>query len=576
MTTFGILVRLIRLMLSADLGARRSLIEAFALEALVIAMGVAGPYALKLMIDTLAGPVGPPVQLLLYILLFVGCWAGGSILETARLSCTAIMVDALGRRLATHALAAALPQITAARDSRSGRVPGMLERLPYSLTLVVEGLIWRLGPVFLQALASLAVIASLIEPRYVLILGLTLLGFLGATWMGAARHHVHADATNAAASHVSRTIGDIVRNARRVILNGALDRELLYVGRTLSARRHASVAMYRSLTVMASLQFCIVGAGLVALLMLAGLDVDKGRMTAGEFVLLQTYAFRLTVPLSALGYILAQAGVAIANIRDVLALTNVDGERGRWQPDRFADADLAAENVSFSYGDGLPALAGISLHIASGRFVAIVGPNGSGKSTLAQILAGVLPPASGKVEIAGVDVATIPWGERHRYILYAPQFIGLFNRSLRENILYPPANQQISDVEELLHVWRFHEPGRPIDFDMELGEQGERLSGGQIQKLELARLAGVDVPVLILDESTSALDPRSEADVIERLRRRTNSATTLIMITHRLATAKGADQVLFMQGGKLVGSGSHAELMRRCAPYPALWHGLQE
>ena len=206
MTTFGILVRLIRLMLSADLGARRSLIEAFALEALVIAMGVAGPYALKLLIDTLAGPVGPPVQLLLYILLFVGCWAGASILETARLSCTAIMVDALGRHLATHALAAALPQITAGRDSRSGRVPGMLERLPYSLTLVVEGLIWRLGPVFLQALASLAVIASLIEPRYVLILGLTLLGFLGATWMGAARHRVHADATNAAASHVSRTM----------------------------------------------------------------------------------------------------------------------------------------------------------------------------------------------------------------------------------------------------------------------------------------------------------------------------------------------------------------------------------
>lgn len=181
MTTFGILVRLTRLMLSADLGARRSLTEAFALEALVIAMGVAGPYALKLLIDTLAGPVEPRVQLLFYILLFVGCWAGASILETARLSCTAKMVDALARHLTTHALAVALPQITAARDSRSGRVPGMLERLPYSLTLVVEGLIWRLGPVFLQALASLAVIATLIEPRYVLILGMTLLGFLGAT-----------------------------------------------------------------------------------------------------------------------------------------------------------------------------------------------------------------------------------------------------------------------------------------------------------------------------------------------------------------------------------------------------------
>ena len=575
MTTFGILTRLTRLMLSAGLGARRSMVQASGLEAVVIVMGVVGPYALKLLIDELDGPTGSPLQLLLTILLFVGCWAGASIVETARLACTAEMVEALTRHFTTRALAAALPEITAARDSQSGRLPGMLERLPYSLTLVVEGLIWRLGPVLLQAIASLAVIASLIQPRYVLVLTLTLLGFVGATWIGARRHRAHADATNAAASHVSRTIGDIVRNARRVVLNGALNRELRYAGDILRAKRQATAGMYRSLTLMAALQFCSVGVGLVALLMLAGLDVGKGRMTAGDFVLLQTYAFRLTVPLSALGYILAQAGVAIANIRDVLAFTNASVVPSTPQPGPTGAADLTVEDVSFCYGDNMPGIIGISLFIPAGRFVAIVGPNGSGKSTLAQMLAGVLTPGSGKVEIAGVDIAMIPWGERHRYILYAPQFIGLFNRSLRENILYPPANQSIREVGELLHVWRFYEPGRPIDFEMELGEQGERLSGGQIQKLELARLTGVEVPVLILDESTSALDPSSEASVITRLRSRARSATTLIMITHRLATAKAADQVLFMRSGRLVCSGTHGELMQRCASYQALWRAPQ-
>jgi len=575
-TTFGILARLTRLMLSAGLGARRSLAEAFVLEGAVIAMGVIGPYALKLLIDMLGVPMASPLPLFFTILLFVGCWAGASILETARLSCTAQMVDALARRFTIAALASALPDITAARDSRSGRVPGLLERLPYSLTLVVEGLIWRLGPVLLQALASLGVIAGLIQPLYVLTLALTFLGFLGATWIGARCHQVHADATNAAASHVSRTIADIVRNARRVVLNGALDRELFHAGDALGAKRQATAGMYRSLTGMAALQFSIVGIGLAALLMLAGLDVARGRMSAGDFILLQTYAFRLTVPLSALGYILAQAGVAIANIRDVLALTNANEVPVITAQDAPTGAvDLVAENVSFRYGDGMPGITGISLHVPPGRFIAIVGPNGSGKSTLAQILAGILPPSSGSVRLAGVDIATITRGERHRYILYAPQFIGLFNRSLLENILYPPASQPIGDVEELLHRWRFHEPGRPIDFGMEVGEQGERLSGGQIQKLELARLAGVDVPVLILDESTSALDPRSEADVIMQLRRRASSAT-LIMITHRLATAKAADEVLFMRDGQLADSGPHEELLWRCASYRSLWSAPQE
>lgn len=573
MTTFGVLARLVQLMLSARLGARRSLIEAFALETLVIAMGVAGPYALKLLIDMLAGRVGSLPYLFFIVVVFVGCWAAASILDTTRLSCTAKMVDALARHFTIGALASALPEITAARDSRSGRVPGLLERLPYSLTLVVEGLIWRLGPVVLQAIASLAVIAGLIRLRYVLILALTLLGFLAATWLGASRHRTHADATNAAASHVSRTIGDIVRNARRVVLNGALERELLHAGDALDAKRHAAAGMYRSLSIMAALQFCVIGLGLAALLLLAAIDVRKGHMTAGEFVLLQAYAFRLTVPLSALGYVLAQAGVAIANIRDVLAFAAVEQDGSSVPPLPMPAADIAAADVSFRYGEGMPGMAGISLHIPAGSFAAIVGPNGSGKSTLAQILAGVLTPSSGSIMIGGTDIAAIPWADRHRYILYAPQFIGLFNRSLRENLLYPPGNQAIADVEELLHLWRFHEPGRPIDFEMELGEQGERLSGGQIQKLELARLAGVDAPVLILDESTSALDPHSEANAIARLRRRAGSATTLIMITHRLATAEAADQVLFMRGGRLAGCGTHRALMDLHRSYRQLWSG---
>ncbi|RYM10663.1 ATP-binding cassette domain-containing protein [Sphingobium cupriresistens] len=571
MTTLRILAELGRLMVSASLGTRQSLMRAGALEAMVIIMGVAGPYALKLLIDALDGRAGNALHLSFYVVAFVGCWAGASIVETARLACTADMVEALTRRFTIDALGSTLPAITAARDSKGGRVPGMLERLPFSLTLVVEGLLWRMAPVVLQAVASLAVVAGLIPPRYVLILAATLGGFIVATWIGAVWHRIHADATNAAASGVSGTIGDLVRNARRVVLNGALDRELLDAQSILSVKRGAAQRMYRSLTVMAVLQFGIVGLGLTVLLLFAGLDVAQGRMTTGDFILLQTYAFRLTVPLSSLGYILAQAGVAIANIRDVMGLRQVAVDDEGLPPTPVGSAEVRLRAASFFYGEGMPGISDISVRIGPGRFVAIVGPNGSGKSRLAQIMAGVLTPISGKVEVAGVDIATIPWRERHRYVLYAPQFIGLFNRSLRDNVLYPPTTRQADDVEALLRRWRFHESGRPLDLDLELGEQGERLSGGQIQKLELARLAGVQVPILILDESTSALDPRSEAAAIATLRRRTDDATTLIMITHRLETAQAADQVLFMRGGRLAASGLHEELMDRDASYRELW-----
>ncbi|MBF7013746.1 ABC transporter ATP-binding protein [Novosphingobium sp. HR1a] len=569
--------RLVRMMATAAIGARPSLLRAAWLEALAIALGAIGPYALKLLIDDLDRPHETSLHLQFCVLLFVGCWVGASTVDTARLARTAEITDALTRHMTIEALACVLPAITAARDSHSGRAPGLLERLPYSLSLVVEGVIWRGGPAFLQCLTGFLVIASLISWTYVALLAITLLGFVVAASIGSVRNRVHADAANSAASQVSHNTGDIVRNARRVVLNGALDHELARTATMLDLKRRATADMCRSMTLMAALQCCILGCGLAALLILAALDVAGARMSTGDFVLIQTYAFRSTVSLSSLGPIIAQAGVAIANIRDVMELANAPKAPDIPEPPVSDSADLVATHVSFRYRTDQPVIEDVSLRIDTGSFAVIVGCNGSGKSTLAQILAGVLAPSSGKIEIAETNVAAIPWRERYRHVLYAPQFIGLFNRSLRENALYHPARQSAAGVEDLLVSWRFKDPGTPIDFEMKLGEQGERLSGGQIQKLELARLAGLDVPILILDESTSALDPRSEMNAVSVLRQRRHGTSTLVMISHRMEIARAADQVLFMHDGRLAATGTHAMLMERYGAYRSLWSvGLEE
>lgn len=571
MTTSRLLLRLAELMVKPSVSSRWVLLGAVLLEMTVIGLGVAGPYALKMVIDALDLRAGAPAPAVMAILLFVICWATAPIIESLRLACTAIVIDALARRMTLDALEAVLPAITAARDVESGRVAGMLERLPYSLTLVVEGLVWRIAPVILQSVVSMLIIVSLVPARHGLILGLTLAAFVTATWVGGIRHRIHADSTNIAASGASQIFSDLLRNARRVVLNGALDRELGHAGGALITKRMAAGAMYRSLVNISALQFGSFGLGLLVLLLLAGHDVSAGRISIGAFVLLQTYALRLTLPLSSFGYILAQAGVALANIRDVLTLQVPMTEEALPGQVKAGAGTVSLRAVSFDYGVGIAALSDISVEIAPGHLVVIAGANGSGKSTLAQVIAGVLPPASGTVEIAGMDLAAIPWRERHRLVLYTPQYIGLFNRSLRENVLYPPTSQEASDVENLLQAWRFHEAGKGIDFEMALGEQGRRLSGGQIQKLELARLAGVSVPVLILDESTSALDPRSEAEAISTLTRRKGARTTLVMITHREGVAQQADRVLFMQEGRLADSGTHSQLLNRCLAYRQLW-----
>ena len=566
-----VLVSLARLMGSRDLKMRANLATSVILELVGIGFGVAGPFMLKQLVDTLGRPSLGAVSLVGLVILFVVTWFGGSIVSTFRMVFTSRVIDALQRSITTTLLRGRLPAAASARDGDSGRLLGLLERLPFSLQVVCEGLIWRTVPMFVQVFACFAVIAGLIPLRYVLIMGAMLTGFVAATWYGANQQKGYSLATNVAAGAVSQTLGDVLRNARRVVLNGALELEVRRTDDKLLDKRKSTERMWWSLVRLSVMQYGSVGLGLLFLLILGGLDVGAGRMTVGDFVLLQAYAARLTLPLSSFGFNLSQAGVSIANLSDVLDLASPSKAAERRTGEATGAAGIELLNVSFDYGPGLPGVKDVSVSLAPGTFNVIVGPNGSGKSTLAQLIAGVLEPSKGMIRIGGQELATLDRSDRHRQIMYVPQFIGLFHRSLSENALYPPTSQTEGELQELLGEWRFYEAGRPIDFSMMVGEQGERLSGGQIQKLELARLTGVRVPAIILDESTSALDPRSEARVIGTLRKRFGGGTTMMLITHRPQLAEIADQVLFMQAGRLLGAGLHFDLLAGAEAYAALW-----
>ncbi|GAD58278.1 MULTISPECIES: ATP-binding cassette domain-containing protein [Brevundimonas] len=570
MSTFAVLRTLLGLMLSRGLRLRGDVAGSTAVEAVGIGLGVLGPYLLKLVVDRLAAGTIDPLPFVLLIAAFVLAWSGTNLTSAVKYVFTTRIINTLARRLTERAIASHLPVVAREREADSGQLLGMLERVPYNLQLIVDGILGRAAPMLIQVVISLVVIATLVPLIYVALMAAVLGGYFVATRLSARPFQAQAQAANQAMAAVSGTLGDILRNARRVVFNGNLAAEVQAVSHIAHERQAASVRLAWLLVATAAAQYLVVGGGLILLLGLGGLDAARGQISVGDFVLLQAYAFRLAVPLGGLGFIFRQASVAFANIKDVLALGGPAlGATAPVAPPSPPEAAAAIEldGVGYRYGSER-VLRDVAARIAAGSFVLLVGPNGAGKSTLARLIAGLLEPAEGVIRIDGADMAAIAEPERHRRVLYVPQFIGLFNRSLGENALYPPTRQGESDLRALLEEWRFYADGRPVDFGLAVGEQGERLSGGQVQKLELARLMGVRSPAIILDETTSSLDAPAERKAVRALRERHRDRTTLILITHRLGLAGEADQVLFVHEGHLA-AGSHADLMAGDVTYRA-------
>ncbi|WP_375207689.1 ATP-binding cassette domain-containing protein [Hyphococcus sp.] len=559
--------RLLSLMTGGGPGARRDAACALAVELINIALGVAAPVLLKACVDALTTDAPASGAAALFIAGFVIAWAGGNAAGGVKLVFTMRIIDGLLRRLVLDAARAQLPRLARGDEGDSARLLGVLERLPYSLQIVIDGIVWRAAPLALQIAISLAVLAALVPAQYMAMLALTLGAYALATRLGAGQFQKAAGDANEAAACQGQTLGDILRNARRVVFNGNIPGELEIAAGCIGERRSANERLSRLVAATALAQFAVLAAGLGTVLTVCANDVAAGTLTPGDFVLLQAYAFRLALPLGGFGFILRQAGAAIANIAETISFIVPAGDKPqRPGPAQTGPKEIVLDKVGHKTGDNW-IFRNASARIPPGTFAVMVGPNGSGKSTLARIIAGLIAPHEGAVRVDGEPPTSTGPEERSRLALYAPQTIGLFNRTLRENALYPPTQLTEADLAALLADWRFYQTGtHAIDLDLPLGEQGGRISGGQIQKLELARLAGVPAPILILDETTSALDQTSEERAIETLRQRRPKDATLILITHRLHMARKADLVLFLDGGRLT-VGKHDELLRDSMPY---------
>jgi ATP-binding cassette subfamily B protein len=350
--------------------------------------------------------------------------------------------------------------------------------------------------------------------------------------------------------------------------------------RALRAYEHAAVRSETTLAVLNVGQGAIIAAGLIGVMVLAADGVAAGTMTVGDFVLVNAYLLQLYTPLNFLGVVYRNIKQSLTDLEQMMSLLEVRPEIED-QPGAPAlhvtRGAVAFHHVDFRYDERRPILQDVDFTVPAGATVAIVGPSGAGKSTIARLLFRFYDVAAGAIEIDGQDLREVTQDSLRRAIGVVPQDTVLFNDTIYYNIAYGRPDATRDEVAAAARLARIHDfiAGLPDGYDTMVGERGLKLSGGEKQRVAIARVILKAPRLLIFDEATSALDTKTEREIQTSLAEVAQDRTTLV-IAHRLSTVIDADQILVLDGGCVVERGHHRELLAHGGVYATMWARQQE
>jgi ATP-binding cassette subfamily B protein len=465
-------------------------------------------------------------------------------------------------------------------ERKTGGLTRVLERGRNAIETIVRMVILQLVPTILEVLMIAAVLLYQFDWRYVAVIAVTVALYMWYTYLATEWRIGIRRKMNESDSDANTKAIDSLLNYETVKYFGAEERERARYDRSMARYERASVEAYVSLAVLNAGQAAIFTLGLTVTMGLCVFGIRDGTHTVGDFVMINAMMIQLYQPLNFMGMVYREIKQAVIDIEAMFTLLGRDPEikdAPGAKPLKVSAGAIRFEDVSFSYEPARAILKGVSFEVPAGRTVAIVGPSGAGKSTISRLLFRFYDITSGRITVDGEDIRDVQQTSLRDALGMVPQDTVLFNDTVRYNIRYGRWDATDAEVEAAAAHAQIDAFIRaaPKGYDTEVGERGLKLSGGEKQRVAIARTILKAPPILVLDEATSALDSHTEREIQDALDRVSRNRTTLV-IAHRLSTIIAADEIIVLDKGVIVERGTHQRLLADGGLYASMWNRQRE
>ncbi|MFQ6017137.1 MAG: ABCB family ABC transporter ATP-binding protein/permease [Kiloniellaceae bacterium] len=465
-------------------------------------------------------------------------------------------------------------------DRQTGGLSRAIDRGTKGVEFLLFFVLFNVVPTLLEIALVCGILWHFFDWRFAAITLVTILGYVGVTfsiteWRIRLRRRM-----NVADNDANTKVVDSLLNYETVKYFGNEEHEARRYDWALRAYEQAAIKSRTSLSMLNVGQAVVIALGITLIMILAASGIAEGRLTVGDFVMVNAYLIQLAMPLNFLGTVYREIKQSLIDLDVMFDLVHSEPEvvdRPGARPLWVTGGAIAFDHVDFGYDPRRPILKDVSFTVPAGRTVAIVGPSGAGKSTVSRILFRFYDVTGGRVLIDGQDLREVTQESLRAAIGIVPQDTVLFNDSIYYNIAYGRPGAGREDVEAAAKMARIHDfvAALPDGYDTVVGERGLKLSGGEKQRVAIARTILKGPAILMFDEATSALDTKTEREIQESLNEVSKNRTTLV-IAHRLSTVVEADEILVLDAGHIVERGRHDALLARGGAYAAMWRRQQK